>query len=87
MPFSAESAEGETIDPGLLITSCGESLSGFRVEQRSAGATSSEPLKTAVPEAQASLSCVWFQSGEYWLKAGGCLIAAPCSVCGFGMSC
>lgn len=45
-------------------------------------ATSFEPLETAVPEAwiaqshaQAILICVWFQSGGYWPKLGGCLPA------------
>lgn len=92
VPFSAENA---TRRAGRLGAAVGI-LTRPAVEamHSPAGATSFEPLETAVPEArtaeshaQASWICDWFQSEAYWLKLGGWLTAASQGVCGFGMSC
>lgn len=94
VPFSAENATRRDrrweAAGGILtcpvVRAC---LAAEGSQHRPAGATSFEPLKTAVPETQMVVSwiCDWFQSGESWLKLGGWLTAASQGVCGFGTSC
>lgn len=91
VPFSAENATRRDhrweAAGGILtcpaVRACWQQRGA---KHRPAGATSFEPLETAVPETQmvesgAQWICDWFQLGEPWLKLGGWLTAGCLWVC------